>query len=110
MGRPLEDDEMVVGLSDGADARAYSLAMVKFYKVINDQSRDHQIVIAYDQKADAVSAYRSHTELGWCNRWANRFSVCDAATSSAWDTGDGRAFWGKSRGGSLTKLPVSVVK
>ncbi len=110
----LRDDELVIGVASGEEARAYPLRTVSVAEVLNDTLGDAAIAVTWCVVCQASVVYSRKVDdrlLTFGNQrslYRSSAVVYDAETKSLWVQGMGRAMSGALRGRLLSPLPSSL--
>jgi hypothetical protein len=103
----LEDDEPVVALAIGDDARAYPVSVMIWHEIVNDTVGDVPVSVTYCPLCNSAVTYRRvvngvETTFGTSGRlFASALVMYDRATESLWTHFDGRAVVGVLTGAEL---------
>ncbi len=60
----LRDDDRVIGVVSGGEARAYPLAIMNHHEVVNDQIGDTPVAVTYCPLCDSAAVFDRRTPLG----------------------------------------------
>ncbi len=60
----LRDDDRVIGVVSGGEARAYPLAIMNHHEVVNDQISSTPVAVTYCPLCDSAAAFDRQTPLG----------------------------------------------
>ena len=107
----MRDDEAVLGILVGDEARAYPWWIVIAFHVINDTFSHEVVYVAQCEVCSGAGAFRPIID-GWpldfrvCGGLHGTFYVCDFQTKSSWYSFSGTAFKGPLKGRQLERLPA----
>jgi len=111
----LADDEPVIALEIGGDARAYPLQILTWHEIVNDDVGDVPVLITFCPLCNSAITFDRRLgsqvfEFGTSGLLRNSDLVMyDRATESLWQQFTGEAIVGDLVGEQLTFLPSSIV-
>ncbi len=111
----LDDDEPVLVLEVGDDARAYPVQVMTWHEIVNDTFGDDPVTVSYCPLCNSAIAYDREVgdrvlDFGTSGRLYNSSLVMyDRQTESLWSHFTGRAVIGELTGTELDTLPVATV-
>jgi hypothetical protein len=109
----LEDDERVVGVARGGEARAYPLGILDWHEVVNDSFGGPLLVTFCPLCGSGVTAVRrvdgEETRFGVSGKlWRNDLVMYDAKTGSLWSQILATAIRGEETGTTLDLVPSTL--
>ncbi len=111
----LADDEPVIALDIGGDARAYPLQILTWHEIVNDVVGDVPVIVTFCPLCNSAIVFDRRLgsqifEFGASGLLRNSDLVMyDRATESLWQQFTGEAIAGDLAGQQLTFLPASIV-
>lgn len=109
----IASEAWVIGMSDGATAKAYSINLLNKASVVNDTLGDRPVLLVWDPLANSVLVF-DRTLNGKVHQFAasgailhSSMVIYDRESESLWSVLTARAFAGPQKGNSLTSLPVA---
>lgn len=113
-GAWLRDEDRVLGIVEGGEARAYPVRILNWHEIVNDDVGGVPIVVTYCPLcATGLTFERTvaneTTSFGVSGRlYKNDLVMYDRATGSLWSQEIGEAIWGARHGERLTFIPTST--
>lgn len=107
----MSDDEPVLGVSDGAIARAWSIWMLDAHEVVNDRLGDTPIAATWCPLANTGVVFErivdgAETTFGVTGAlWRDSLVLFDRKTLTYWSQVAGLAIHGARRGAALVEIP-----
>lgn len=115
--RWVRDDNTVIGIAVGDDARAYPLHVLEHHQVVNDRIGNVGVLVTYDPLIDVARAWvTGPVEAGTEARqfgvsgliYRCNFVLYERGADTLWSQYDGRALTGPEAGTQLERLVVRV--
>ncbi|MEL7155431.1 MAG: DUF3179 domain-containing protein [Actinomycetota bacterium] len=111
----LDDDEAVLAIEIGDEARAYPIQVMIFHEIVNDTIGDTPVAVTYCPLCNSGVAFDRRVggrlfDFGTSGSlYQSALVMYDRQTESLWTHFDGRAVVGDRIGDRLTLLPVATV-
>ena len=105
--RRFDRKDIVLGVSIGVNARAYSLADLSHNRVINDTLGETDIVAVFDERSGLATVFDRVVEgrTLTLKQGDEPLQMIDEDTNSVWNKLDGKATAGPLQGERLTMIP-----
>jgi hypothetical protein len=113
--RFLDDDEPVLALRIGADARAYPVQIMIWHEIVNDVVGDVPVTVSYCPLCNSAVAYDRRVgkrllDFGTSGRlYQSALVMYDRQTESLWSHFTGQAIAGALTGTKLELFPLATV-
>jgi hypothetical protein len=113
-GQWLEDDDRVLGIEIGGDARAYPVRILNWHEIVNDVVGGTPVAVTYCPLCGTGLTFERTlrgevTTFGVSGRlYRNDLVMYDRATESYWSQAIGESIWGERHGDRLRFVPTAT--